>query len=154
MMTTFVWVVLWSASIAGLQTPSARAGGVVVAGTVVDERTGQPLERVSIRLADSGQAAVSDTRGRFEIAGENPYAYEDPEHLLLRQIGITDEPAIKPLRTAGHRRHRGRSQPPGTGFSGHQSPVPMPQGCAEALRQLFQFPVHNTLRCSACCIAC
>jgi ferric enterobactin receptor len=40
-----------------------------IAGTVVDARTGAPLEQVLVTIEDAGKSALTDAQGRFTIAG-------------------------------------------------------------------------------------
>jgi CarboxypepD_reg-like domain len=50
-----------------------------IRGTVVEARTGQPLAAVLVSVQATGQQAISDVGGRFEI-GEVP---EGPQTLLV-----------------------------------------------------------------------
>ena len=53
--------------------PDQAAG--TIRGSVVDERTEQPLARVLVRLADTEYRATTGTDGRFELRGVTPGDY-------------------------------------------------------------------------------
>jgi hypothetical protein len=51
-----------------VQSPAPTGTGII-RGTVVDTRGGAPLARVAVRLQTSGQKAITDDQGRFELDG-------------------------------------------------------------------------------------
>jgi len=76
-------IVLASPDGAGAQTAAATQAppaqpsqpAATIRGTVVDERTEQPLARVLVRLADTEYRATTATDGRFELRGVKPGDY-------------------------------------------------------------------------------
>ena len=64
-----------TAAAAAQAPPAASQDTAVIRGTVVDERTEQPLARVLVRLADTEYKALTGPDGRFELRGVKPGDY-------------------------------------------------------------------------------
>lgn len=65
-----------------------------VSGTVLDARTGKPVEGATVR-APGGQTATSDARGRFVLRGLPPGT--SGELVGTTEAGLTGKNLLRPL---------------------------------------------------------
>ena len=72
----------------------------IIRGTVVDARGGAPVEKVAVRLQDTGQTVTTDDEGRFELTGVAPGTHElyvsAVDFILVKRIVTVspDAPAV------------------------------------------------------------
>lgn len=72
----------------------------IIRGAVVETREGSPVEKVSVRLQDTGQTVMTDDQGRFEFTGVAPGSHElyvsAVDFILVKRIVTVsaDSPAV------------------------------------------------------------
>ena len=81
---------------ASAQSPPAGT----ISGTVVETREGAPVQKVAVRLQDTGQTVITDDQGRFEFTGVAPGSHElyvsAVDFILVKRVVTVsaDAPAI------------------------------------------------------------
>ena len=85
-----LWAIM-SGGVQGQGAPTARGG--VIHGTVYDSIAGAPLAGAAVFLWNTSHRAVSDSEGRFRIAGVPPGTYSIVfYHERLGSLGISPGP--------------------------------------------------------------
>ncbi len=81
---------------AGEKEKESASASVKITGKIVDNKTGEALAGVMIKLEDMKMTSYSDLDGNFEISGLSPGTYNISASLISYESLKVDVDALKP----------------------------------------------------------